>query len=404
MTSAFGSTVLQAAETLSTQGMDANQISKIVCDRDPEGYNYGIGIVVDGEGCAWPTSKTLLNHVMTEIGNSLLGEYMSTTSLSTSVKEAVLRWQRIPEDKWDRFTLLLPSDAGTGAVKTAIEMALQLYPDLRALGVENLSWPAYKAIARTSRISCHEFPIAAVMDESGLLPVYQTGPMNTTGYVQSFENMARRAEAAGARPVLLDRAYSGFEYARLVNSHGYDEIMRMSYENQIRPFIDNDVPFWISISPTKSFGTFALRPCGMLLVHMNDTVRADELANLSNTVMRARGSSFEHPVSRAFVSALIHDLENLEREHLEILQRVGAVEQEWKERSAGTPLKELFSDRYAGLFRNPNIGAQAQSELYGAHLYPVFTPGRCRLNITGLPEDREVAEEHVRVFARFCQG
>ena len=94
--------------------------------------------------------------------------------------------------------------------------------------------------------------------------------------------------------------------------------------------------------------------------------------------MRARGSSFEHPVSRAFVSALIHDLENLEREHLEILQRVGAVEQEWKERSAGTPLKELFSDRYAGLFRNPNIGAQAQSEIYGAHLYPVFTPGLCR--------------------------
>ena len=75
MTSSFGSTVLQAAETLSTQGMDANQISKIVCDRDPEGYNYGIGIVVDGEGGAWPTSKTLLNHVMTEIGNSLLGEY-----------------------------------------------------------------------------------------------------------------------------------------------------------------------------------------------------------------------------------------------------------------------------------------------------------------------------------------
>ncbi len=404
MTSSFGSAVQRAAEALSARGKDANQIAKIVYDRDPDGFNYGIGIVVDGQGRAWPTSETLLNYARDEIGNSLLGEYMSTASLSALLKEAVLSWQRIPEDYWDHFVLLIPSDAGTGAVKTAIEMALQLYPDLRAIGVEELSWPAYKAIARMSRISCREFPIGDVMDASDLLPVYQAGPMNTTGRVQSLETMNRRAEAAKGRPVLLDRAYSGFEYARLVDSRGYDEIMRMSYDDQIRPFIENDVPFWVSVGPTKSFGTFALRPCGMLLLHMPDASRSEDMAKLANTVTRARGSSFEHPITRAFVSALVHDRHSLEREHSDILRRVATAEETWMERSAGTPLAEQFTDQYAGLFRNPRVGNEAQAAIYDAHLYPVFTPGRCRLNITGLPENGDIAREHVAVFARFCQG
>ena len=404
MKSSFGTVVQRAAETLSAQGKDANQIAKIVCDQDPDGYNYGIGIVVDGMGRAWPTSETLLDQARAEIGNSLLGEYMSTASLAAPLKEAVLRWQRIPEEHWDRFSLLIPSDAGTGAVKTAVEMALQLYPGLRAIGVEELSWPAYKAIARMSRISCREFPIGDVMDAPDLLRVYQAGPMNTTGRVQSRETMRTRAEAAKGRPVLLDRAYSGFESARLLDSRGYDRIMAMSYDDQIRPFIENDVPFWVSVSPTKSFGTFALRPCGMLLVHCPDASRAEEVAALANTVTRARGSSFEHPVTRAFVSALVHDLARLEREHADILRRVAAAEASWKDRSAGTPLAELFTDGYAGLFRNPRVGDEARAAIYDAHLYPVFTPGRCRLNITGLPDDEDIAREHVAVFARFCQG
>ena len=400
----FGTAVQRAAASLSTQGKDANQIAKIVCDQDPEGYNYGIGIVVDGQGRAWPTSETLLNHARAEIDNSLLGEYMSTASLADSLKEAVLRWQRIPKEHWDRFSLLIPSDAGTGAVKTAVEMALQLYPDLEAIGVEELSWPAYKAIARMSRISCREFPIGDVMDAPDLLRVYQAGPMNTTGRVQSRETMSGRAASAKGRPVLLDRAYSGFEYASALDSRGYDEIMTMSYDDQIRPFIENDVPFWVSVSPTKAFGTFALRPCGMLLVHMPDSSRAEEVTALANTVTRARGSSFEHPVTRAFVSALVHDLARMEREHAGILRRVAVAENTWKERSAGTTLAELFTDNYAGLFRNPRVGEEAQAAIYDAHLYPVFTPGRCRLNITGLPEAEDVAGDHVAVFARFCQG
>lgn len=404
MKTSFGAAVQRTAEALSAQGKDANQIAKIVCDQDPDGYNYGIGIVVDGKGRAWPTSETLLCQARTEIDHSLLGEYMSTASLATPLKEAVLRWQRVPEDYWDRFSLLIPSDAGTGAVKTAVEMALQLYPDLQGIGVEELSWPAYKAIARMSRISCREFPIGDVMDGPDILRVYQAGPMNTTGRVQSLETMGERAAAAKGRPVLLDRAYSGFEYARILESRGYDEIMAMSYDDQIRPFIENDVPFWVSISPTKSFGTFALRPCGMLLVHLPDASRSGEVAALSNTVTRARGSSFEHPVTRAFVSALVNDLGALEREHAEILRRVATAEKAWKDRCAGSPLSELFTDRYAGLFRNPRVGDEAQAAIYDVHLYPVFTPGRCRLNVTGLPEDGEVAREHVAVFARHCHG
>ncbi len=404
MKPSFGADVQRTAEALSAQGKDANQIAKIVCDQDPDGYNYGIGIVVDGKGRAWPTSETLLEYTRAEIDHSLSGEYMSTAAFAAPLKESVLRWQRIPEDYWDRFSLLIPSDAGTGAVKTAVEMALQLYPDLQAIGVEELSWPAYKAIARMSRIACREFPISDVMDAPDLLRIYQAGPMNTTGRVQSLETMRDRAAAAKGRPVLLDRAYSGFEYARLLESRGYDEIMTKSYDGQIRPFIENDVPFWVSVSPTKSFGTFALRPCGMLLVHLPDASRSGEVAALANTVTRARGSSFEHPVTRAFVSALVNDLESLEREHADILRRVATAEKAWKDLCAGSPLSELFTDRYAGLFRNPRVGDEARAAIYDDHLYPVFTPGRCRLNVTGLPEDREVARVHVAVFARHYLG
>ncbi len=404
MKTSFGAEVQRTAEALRAQGRDANQIAKIVHDRDPEGYNYGIGIVVDGQGEAWPTSDTLLEYARTEIDNSLAGEYMSTGALSEALKASVLRWQRVPQEHWDRFSLLIPSDAGTGAVKTAVEMALQLYPDLRAIGVEALSWPAYAAIARMSRISCREFPIGDIMNEPDLLRVYQAGPMNTTGRVQALETVRNRAASAKGRPVLLDRAYSGFEYARLLDACGYDEIMTRSYNDQIRPFIEHDVPFWVSVSPTKAFGTFALRPAGLLLMHRPDSSGAEEISALGNTVVRARGSSFEHPVTRAFVSALVHDLERLEREHAAILRRVASAEQAWKDRSAGTPLADQFTDSYAGLFRNPRVGDEDRAAIYGAHLYPVFTPGRCRLNVTGLSENEHIAGDHVAVFARFCQG
>lgn len=401
MSVAFGENVKKTADALAAEGKDANQIAKIVCDKDPDGHNYGIGIVLDDQGQPWPTSATVVNHLKTEIDSSLAGNYMSSAAMGLSLKEAVLRWQRIPEEHWDRFRLFTPSDAGTGAVMTSIEMALILYPDLNAIAAEKLSWPAYKAIAKTCRIGFAEHDIGSVMDQPGVLPVYQAGPMNTTGRVQPPEIMQARAQAASSSgsPVLLDRAYAGFEYARISDTTPYDQLMRMSYEAQIKPFIDSGVPFWISISPTKAFVTFALRPCGLVLMYIPDSSRDDEVTLTANTILRARGSSFEHPATRAFVSALVGDLPALEREHLAVIKRLAAAEKLWRHLSEGTPLADQFSDDYAGLFRNPQAGDGAQAVVYDAHLYPVFTPGRCRLNVTGIPSDEETARKHVSVFS-----
>jgi len=323
--------------------------------------------------------------------------------MADELKSSVLRWQRVPKEYWTRFALLIPSDAGTGAVKTAVEMILQQYPEMRSLGVEKLSWPVYRAIARMSRIDYREFPIGALIDEPNLLPIYQAGPMNTTGRVQSGDHSYRRAAAAQGQPVLLDRAYSGFEFAHQIETLGYDEIMRRSFETQIQPYIKNDVPFWLAIGPTKAFGTFALRPCGLLLIHTPKASAQEETNTLASNVTRARGSSFEHPVTRAFVKAMIQALPELEREHAEILKRLCHTEKVWQERSAGTPIASLFSDAYAGLFRNPEVAEESKAAIYEEHLYPVFTPGRCRLNITGLPDDEGLAKLHVEVFARHCR-
>ena len=52
MSATFGNVVKQKVDDLATQGKDANQIAKIVCDQDPDGHNYGIGIVLDDQGQA----------------------------------------------------------------------------------------------------------------------------------------------------------------------------------------------------------------------------------------------------------------------------------------------------------------------------------------------------------------
>ena len=72
-----------------------------------------------------------------------------------------------------------------------------------------------------------------------------------------------------------------------------------------------------------------------------------------NATMRARGSSFEHPVTRGFVKAMIGDLESLEAEQAGALQRLADAEKLWGRLVAGTAIEELFSENYAGLFRNP---------------------------------------------------
>ncbi len=400
----FGDEVIAEARRLRESGLDANQIAGILCKKDPQGKNFGIGILLAGNGKPMPTSPTLLEYTQRELQDSGAGSYANSDAIKDQVKEAVLRWQGVPESLWPHFQLLLPSDAGTGAVQTAVQAAGLLKDGLTALAVEALGWPAYKAIAASARLSFQEYATDGVAAGNGVLPLYQAGPMNTTGRVPSAAVVRARAEAARASgtPVVLDRAYSGFEYARRLGEISYAEVLRESFRVQVQPFADAGVPFGLAISPTKAFVTFSLRPCGLLLLFHPDPAKAAALAPKLAGLIRARGSSFEHPVTRAFVKALVKDRARLENEHAQALQRCAQAERLWQESARGTAIEPLFSEAYAGLFRNPSAKPEAAREIYGAHLYPVFADGRCRLNVTGLPADAAQAAEQVSFFAKYC--
>jgi aspartate/tyrosine/aromatic aminotransferase len=400
----FGVSVQKEAERLLASGKDVNQVAAFLCDKDPQGCNYGVGIVLLGDGKPMPTSPTLLEYVIAEAQSSRAGRYMNSAKLMPAVKESVLRWQRIPEKYWDQFHLALPSDAGTGAVQMAVQTALALGPQLTELHVEELGWPAYKAIAASSRLGFREAPKDSTVADEKALPIYQAGPMNTTGQVGDMELVKARAAFTGERKrmVVLDRAYSGFEFARLVEQESYDQIMKMSYEGQVAPFLEAAAPALIALSPTKAFASFALRPCGMLLAFCPDAALGDKIAATLNSVMRARGSSFEHPVTRAFAKAMASDRLRLESDHEAVLRRLAEAERLWREHARGTRIEHLFSDSYAGLFRNTSTAEGAEVRVYERHLYPVFGRGRCRLNVTGIPADSRRAAEQVAVFAENC--
>ncbi|MBN1464166.1 aminotransferase class I/II-fold pyridoxal phosphate-dependent enzyme [candidate division KSB1 bacterium] len=399
----FGQHVARTAQEMIAQGKDVNQTVKILFDRDAAGHNYGIGIILNGRGAPVKSSATLINYALEELQNCDVGTYYNSAARMEQLKEAVLRWQRIPEPYWPFFKLALPSDSGTGAVQSAVQLELLRNAAYQTIGIEELGWPAHKAIARLARVRWQEFPQDGVMP-AGILPIYQSGPLNTTGLVPTAQLIQLRAETAATSGdhVVLDRAYSGFEFARLIDRESFDHIMRLSFELQIKPFLDAGVPMSIAISPTKAFLTFAFRPCGFLLVYTPDTSSEKEVTLALNSTIRARGSSFEHPITRAFVKAMIDDLPALEAEQADTFRRLAAAEGLWGELVTGTAIAELFSERYAGLFRNPLIKEGAPAAIYGSHLYPVFDQGRCRLNVTGLPEDRALAAEHVRVFAEYC--
>jgi hypothetical protein len=400
----FGDEVIAEAQKLRESGLDANQIAGILCKKDPQGKNYGIGILLGRDGKPMPTSPTLLGYVEKELKESGQGSYFNSDALKTEMREAVLRWQGVPEALWPHFQLLLPSDAGTGAVQTAVQAAILLNEKFSTLAVEELGWPAYKAIAASARLRFQEFATDGVAQGEGVLPLYQAGPLNTTGRVPSAEVVKARAQGAKSAgiPVVLDRAYSGFEFARFSGKWPYAEIMRKSFAAQVLPFVDAGIPFAVAISPTKAFVTFALRPCGLLLVFHPDKAKALALAPKLAGMIRARGSSFEHPITRAFVKAMIRDRTRLEEEHAQTLGRTAEAEKQWQALTQGTAIEALFSDGYAGLFRNPKAKPEAAREIYGAHLYPVFAEGRCRLNITGLPSDAAQASQQVSFFAKFC--
>jgi hypothetical protein len=401
----FGDAVIAEAARLRQTGLDANQIAGILCKQDPQGKNYGIGILLGGNGKPLPTSPTLLEYVQRELQESGNGSYLNSDSVKKDLTDAVLRWQGVPESLFSHFALLLPSDAGTGAVQMAVQAGTLLKEGLSELAVEELGWPAYRAVAASARLRFQTFATDAVAKGEGVLPVYQAGPMNTTGRVPSPEVVRARAQGAAASGafVVLDRAYPGFEYARRVATMPYAALMAESFRAQVLPFTEAGVPFALAISPTKAFVSFALRPCGMMLVFLPDPSRRAEVGQKLTTLVRARGSSFEHPMTRAFVKAMVKDRGRLEAEHAAALGRCAEAEEQWGALAAGTPIAELFSERYAGLFRNPKAKPEAARELYGAHLYPVFTEGRCRLNVTGLPSDTGQARQAVAAFARCCE-
>jgi hypothetical protein len=402
---AFSERILQEAARLKETGLDPNQIAGLLCKSDPDGCNYGIGIILDAQGKPAATSPTLLDAVREEVAQSGKGIYQNSDALMKDMTEAVLRWQGVPEHLWSRFRLLLPSDAGTGAVQTALQIVSLWDEAADTLAVEELGWPAYKALARTARLRWAEYPSDGVPASSTAIPLYQAGPMNTTGRVPSSDTVHERVRHALAhkRSVVLDRAYSGFEFARRLGASAYADLMKESFRSQVLPFAEEGVPFCLAISPTKAFVTFALRPCGMLLAHMPEEAFAKKTGPLLTGALRARGSSFEHPVTRAFVKTMVRQREKLEQEHAAAMRRLADAEMLWSRLTRGTALARYFTDDYAGLFRNLIASPEAPRELYGAHLYPVFSEGRCRLNITGLPADEETAADHVRRLAAHCR-
>src|SRR5437879_2406107 len=120
-TTNFGDDVIAQAQKLREAGLDANQIAGALCKRDAQGKNYGIGILLGRDGKPLSTSPTLLEYVEKELGESSLGNYYNSEAFKKEMLEATLRWQGVPEEFWPHFQILLPSDAGTGAVQTAIQ-------------------------------------------------------------------------------------------------------------------------------------------------------------------------------------------------------------------------------------------------------------------------------------------
>lgn len=403
MSDSFGSKVVEEAKKLASTGKDPNQIANILCQQDPQGQNYGIGIILDGQGKAGATSSTLLEFAKAELESSRSATYLNSAKIMAQLTSQVLKWQRIPGEYHEKFILGLPSDAGTGAVQTAVQMGLAMKPELRTLAAEELGWPAYRAIAKGARLEVKEFPQDGILSEKETLTIYQAGPLNTTGLVRNAKTISARAAAAakGLGFVVLDRAYSGFEFASLIGTKTYDEVLSRSFELQVKPFIESGTPFALAISPTKSFMTFALRPCGFLLV-FNPGLKKEELSNTLNALIRARGSSFEHPITRAFAKAMVTNLPGLEKEHEGALTRLKESELMWRKLVKKTPLEPYFTESYAGLFRNLKIREGGDGEIYDEHLYPVLSQNRCRLNVTGIPDKEDLAKKHVAVFSTHC--
>ena len=395
--------VAARAQALRDGGADVNQVADLLARADSQAANYGIGIILDGHGRPMPTSPELMAQTMRAAEEGAAATYLSSKPLYAELLQQVLRWQRIPKQYWDNFLLVTPSDAGTGAVNTAVQMFLMMNSKISALAVEELSWPVYQSIAASNRIG---FDAYALQDEAVATPnwltVMQAAPHNSTGYVCPPEIIRARAEncAESGRPIILDRAYPGFEHAGMLASQGYDAVMQRSCDHYILPFLQANCSFALAISPTKAFRSFTLRPCGLTLVYEPRDSKRKQLAGAMNTITRGRGSAFEHPASRAFIRSLVENRSVLELEHGQTLQRLAHAQGLWQKLLQGHPLAAAFSPQYAGMFRNLLASQGCEEAFYRAHIYPVLAGNRCRINVSGIPLDEEQAQAHIDVFTR----
>ena len=113
----FGNQVKKQAEELAALGKDANQTAGILYGQDSQGYNYGIGIILEGDGSPIESSAVLTEYLKKELAACAKGSYTNSAKLMEPLKESVLRWQKIPESYWPDIRLVIPSDAGTGALR-----------------------------------------------------------------------------------------------------------------------------------------------------------------------------------------------------------------------------------------------------------------------------------------------
>ena len=395
--------VVIRAQALRDGGADVNQVADLLARADAQAANYGIGIILDGHGRPMPTSTELMAQTLRAGEAGAEATYLSSKTLHGQLLPQVLNWQRIPKQYWDNFLLVTPSDAGTGAVNTAVQMYLMMSSKISALAVEELSWPVYSSIAASNRIGFQSFGLQdPAIAGPNVLTVMQAAPHNSTGYVCPSKIIQARAESAAERglPIILDRAYPGFENAGMLASQGYDAVMQGSCEHYLLPFLQTGCSFAVALSPTKAFRSFSLRPCGLTLVYEPDEQKRKLLADAANTINRGRGSAFEHPASRGFIRSLVENLPALELQHAQTLRRLADAQKLWQKLLQGHPLAPAFAAEYAGMFRNLLAAENSEETFYQAHIYPVLADNRCRINVTGIPLDEIQAQAHIDVFAR----
>jgi len=185
------------------------------------------------------------------------------------------------------------------------------------------------------------------------------------------------------------------------------DIMSEEYDFFLKPYIDYNVPFCLSIAPTKAFRTFQLRPHAMLVVYCPKEKMTAKIKELLDLAMRSWGDAFQYPSTVCFYKAFLESYTALLNDHEESLLRAAIANRKWKVYTSGTALGSLFGDQHSGIFRNFQISKEGAIYIYNNHLYPVITISPngevwCRINTTGIPDDEEAAKADVEIELKSC--